>query len=197
MGCHFLLQGIFPTQGSNPGLAHCRQTLYPLSHEGSLQGLHIYTWRVPKGDLLMTCRVAVVLSTIHIMFKLFCCCSVAESYQTLLLPDGLWLARPLYPWDFSGKNTGVGCHFLLQGIFPNQRWTCVSCIGRRIGSILYHWATWKASAWHKQTQATLNSSAWLLRSFRAWPWCHHCPYLPCLHWAWLNGTTLLGTMCHV
>ena len=33
--CHFLLQGIFPTQGSNPGLLHCRQTLYPLSHQGS------------------------------------------------------------------------------------------------------------------------------------------------------------------
>ena len=32
MGCHILLQGIFPTQGSNPGLPHCRQTLYPLSH---------------------------------------------------------------------------------------------------------------------------------------------------------------------
>ena len=30
--CHFLLQGIFTTQGSNPGLPHCRQTLYPLSH---------------------------------------------------------------------------------------------------------------------------------------------------------------------
>ena len=36
MGCHFLLQGIFPTQGSNPGLPHCRQTLYPLNHQGSL-----------------------------------------------------------------------------------------------------------------------------------------------------------------
>ena len=30
-----LLQGIFPTQGSNPGLQHCRQILYQLSHEGS------------------------------------------------------------------------------------------------------------------------------------------------------------------
>ena len=30
MDCHFLLQGIFPTQGLNPGLPHCRQTLeYP------------------------------------------------------------------------------------------------------------------------------------------------------------------------
>ena len=30
-----LLQGIFPTQGSNPGLPHCRQILYQLSHKGS------------------------------------------------------------------------------------------------------------------------------------------------------------------
>ena len=36
VGFHFLLQGIFPTQGSNPGLLHCRQTLYRLSHQGSL-----------------------------------------------------------------------------------------------------------------------------------------------------------------
>ena len=35
VGCHFLLQGIFPTQGSNPGLPHCRQMLYRLSHQGS------------------------------------------------------------------------------------------------------------------------------------------------------------------
>ena len=28
VGCHFLLQEIFPTQGSNPGLPHCRQMLY-------------------------------------------------------------------------------------------------------------------------------------------------------------------------
>ena len=35
MGCHALLQGIFPTQGLNPGLLHCRWTLYRLSHQGS------------------------------------------------------------------------------------------------------------------------------------------------------------------
>ena len=32
--CHFLLQGIFPSQGSNPGLLHCRQTLSRLSLQG-------------------------------------------------------------------------------------------------------------------------------------------------------------------
>ena len=35
VGCHFLLQGIFLTQGSNLGLLHCRQTLYRLSYQGS------------------------------------------------------------------------------------------------------------------------------------------------------------------
>ena len=36
VGCHFLLQGIFSTQGLNPGLPHCRWILYQLSHQGRL-----------------------------------------------------------------------------------------------------------------------------------------------------------------
>ena len=36
VSCHFLLQGIFPTQGWNTGPLHCRQILYHLSHQGSL-----------------------------------------------------------------------------------------------------------------------------------------------------------------
>ena len=39
VGSHFFLWGIFPTQESNPGLLHCRQILYWLSYEGSLQDL--------------------------------------------------------------------------------------------------------------------------------------------------------------
>ena len=35
VGCHALLQGIFPTQDSNMHLLHCRQILYPMSHPGS------------------------------------------------------------------------------------------------------------------------------------------------------------------
>ena len=35
MGSHSLLQGIFPTQGSNLGLLHCRQILYHLNHQGN------------------------------------------------------------------------------------------------------------------------------------------------------------------
>ena len=37
VGCHFFLQGIFPTQGLNLDLPHCRWILYQLSHKGSLQ----------------------------------------------------------------------------------------------------------------------------------------------------------------
>ena len=37
-----------------------------------------------------------------------------------LPPHGLQPAKLLCPWDFPGKNTGVGCHFLLQGLFPAE-----------------------------------------------------------------------------
>ena len=40
-GCRSLLQGICPTQGSNPGLPHCRQILYRLSHQGKSLNPHL------------------------------------------------------------------------------------------------------------------------------------------------------------
>ena len=51
--------------------------------------------------------------------KLHGCCLIAKSCLTLATP---WTvaARLLCPWDFPGKDTGVGCHFLLQGIVPTQ-----------------------------------------------------------------------------
>ena len=43
----------------------------------------------------------------------------AKLCLTLVIP---WTvpARVLCPWDYPGRNTRVGCHFLLQGIFPTQ-----------------------------------------------------------------------------
>ena len=47
----------------------------------------------------------------------------------LLLYYGLQPTKFLWPRDFPGKNTGVGCHFLLQGIFPTQGSNpCLLCI---------------------------------------------------------------------
>ena len=91
VGYHFLLQGIFPTQGSNPGLLHCGQILYRLSHEGS-PGKGSYT------------------------FVISCSCQVASVVSDSMRPHRRQPTRLPHPWDSPGKNTRVGCHFLLQCI---------------------------------------------------------------------------------
>ena len=48
-----------------------------------------------------------------------CVCLVALSWPTLCDPVDCSLPGPC-PWNFPGKNTGVGCHFLPQGIFLTQ-----------------------------------------------------------------------------
>ena len=50
VGSLSLLQGIFPTQGSNPGLLHCRQILYQLSHKGSPRILEWAAYPFSKGS---------------------------------------------------------------------------------------------------------------------------------------------------
>ena len=45
---------------------------------------------------------------------------VAQSCPLLCDPHGLWPAKLPRPWDSPGKNTGLGCHFLWQEIFPTQ-----------------------------------------------------------------------------
>ena len=72
VGCHSLHQGIFPTQGSNPGLPHCRRILYCLSHQGRSilaqlsfrKPLQISTYKEKK-------------------LKKWCCCLVTKSCPTL------------------------------------------------------------------------------------------------------------------
>ena len=61
----------------------------------------------------------------------FVCCSVVPSS---LQPLG-WSPTRLCPWNFPGKNTGAGCHFLLQRLFLTQGSNpglVHSCTGRRI-----------------------------------------------------------------
>ena len=70
-----------------------------------------------------------------VVVYIYCChcCLVVKSCLTpthRLLP-----ARLLCPWDFPGKNTGVGCHFHLQGIFLTQGSNPHLLLGRWI---LYH-----------------------------------------------------------
>ena len=50
VGCHGPLQGIFPTQGSNPGLPHFRQNLCSLSHQGSPRTLEWVAYLFSRGS---------------------------------------------------------------------------------------------------------------------------------------------------
>ena len=59
---------------------------------------------------------------------------------------GLEPTRLLHPWDFSGKSTGVGCHFLLLGLFLTQWIKLMSPVSPALaGGFFYHWATWIVS----------------------------------------------------
>ena len=63
---------------------------------------------------------------------------VAQSYLT---------ARLSNPWDFPGKNIGVGCHFFLQGICPTQGLiSCLLCLLHwQVGSLPLAWPKSKFS----------------------------------------------------
>ena len=94
-GCQFLLQGIFPTQGSNWRL------------------LHLLQWQVGFFFLSLVPRHGQTIEPVHE-------CQVTSVVSDSLRPYRLQPARLLCPWDSPGKHTGVGCHALLQGIFPTQ-----------------------------------------------------------------------------
>ena len=65
--------------------------------------------------------------------------SIVQSFSRVQLFATPWTVahQVLCPWGSPGKNTAVGCHFLLQGIFPTPGLNS----GRQI---LYHWATREA-----------------------------------------------------
>ena len=62
MGCHFLLQGIFLTQGSNPGLLHCRQILYHLGYR----------------EVSSPSKRKSLILTLHLLDEAFCDSSVGK-----------------------------------------------------------------------------------------------------------------------
>ena len=88
-----LLQGTFPTQGSNPGLLHCKWLLYQLSHKGSPGILEWVAYPSPED-----------LPDPGI-----------KPGSSALQADPLPAEPPGKP-----KNTAVGSLSLLQGIFPAQ-----------------------------------------------------------------------------
>ena len=59
VGSLYLLQGIFPTRGSNSGLLHCRQILYQLSHKGSPRTLEWVAYPLSSGSSQLRNRTSV------------------------------------------------------------------------------------------------------------------------------------------
>ena len=112
VGSPSLLQGIFPTQRSNPGILHCRQILYHLSRLIINFVCSDLQFCFPLRHLLLHMRV-----------------SVFSVMSNSLRPHGLQPVKFLCPWTFSGKNTGVGGHFLIQRVFltqgPNSHLLCL------------------------------------------------------------------------
>ena len=51
-----------------------------------------------------------------------CCCSVASVVSSSLRSRALQPTSLLCPWNSPVRNSGVGCHFLLQEIFPHEEW---------------------------------------------------------------------------
>ena len=83
----------------------------------------------------MYCWIHPCTNIVHV------CILILSVLSNSLQPHGLWPARLFYSWDFSGKNTGVGCHFLLLGIFPTQG----------LNPHLLHWQAYSLSLSHMKT----------------------------------------------
>ena len=96
---------------------------------------------------------------------------VSDSWR----PHGLWPTRLLRPWDFPGKNTGVGCHFLLQCMkVKRESEVALSCLtlcdlmdcglpGSSVHGILQaRVLEWVAIAFSRATvYGVANSQTWL------------------------------------
>ena len=75
-----------------------------------------YAWKL--FDKIHNFILMVLPDTVY--FECMHACSVASIMSDCLRAYGLKPSRLLCPWDSLGRNTGVGCHALLQGIFPTQ-----------------------------------------------------------------------------
>ena len=127
VGCHVLLQGIFPTQESSPGLPHCRQILHHLSHQGSPRTLEwvAYTFSRGSSQLRNWTRVSCIagrfftswatreelismctLQTKHTV--LFSSCCLISSFPLNPSNEGLMLKLKLQYFGLLMKNWLIG-----------------------------------------------------------------------------------------
>ena len=102
MGCHFRLQGKFPTQGLNPGLPHCRQTLYRLSHQGSVCADD--TALVAESEELKSLLMKVKEESEKVGLKL-------SIQKTKIMPSS-----PITSWQIDGETVETVSDFIFWGL---------------------------------------------------------------------------------
>ena len=110
VGCHALLQGIFPTRGSNWGLLHCRWILYCLSHQGSPCTYFSLVQSLSHVRLFATPWIAAHQTSLSITIprsslKLMSIESVMPSSHLILCRPLLLPSIPPSIWVFSNEST--------------------------------------------------------------------------------------------
>ena len=120
VGGLFLLQRIFPTQGSNPSLLHCRRILYQLSRKGSIRILEWIAYPFPRGSSQPKNRTRVSCIAGRLFSSMFPFTSPMRSNGCSVVSDSLPPHGLYSPQNSLGQNTGVGSLSLLQGVFPTQ-----------------------------------------------------------------------------
>ena len=173
VGCHVLLQGIFPTQGSNPGLPKCRQILYCLSHQGSRCLFFNNCLQSPVlTGAVKDCDYSLILSRTVIWFEVEQETSVFNSLgnteqSRIKIPE--WVESPTTYFKADAL-PGLLLWFPLLGVqtgTPVRVWPQCKGLwetqleGQRRGPGNAHWADKKKSA---QAKGILKSGG----SLKAW-----------------------------
>ena len=115
VGSLSLLQGIFPTQGVNPGLPHCRQILYQLSHRGG-----------PRANYNLTRKATLIMATF------------AQLYLTLCSPMDCNLPGSSVHGIFQARILEWVATSYFRGSCQRRDQTCISCVSYTGSWILYH-----------------------------------------------------------
>ena len=127
--CHFLLQGIFPTQGSNPGLPHCRQILYHWATGEALQIAQVFLFQT---QLPLAQSLNCPQGTSHVPGMVI----VAEICQRKRLPFNIKTKKPnvilTEAQSFPAKQGADFIQGLGSGVeglvdFQGQEWVDASC----------------------------------------------------------------------
>ena len=129
VGCHALLQGIFPTQELNPGLPNCRQILYWLNYQGSkAHEVVLALWAQVVIRQVGFCLGTESLCFLSPSRRRWCCRVLCSALSRVRLYDsitesdgGLGAAGPQAPLfrGFSGQESWSGLPFPTPGDLSN------------------------------------------------------------------------------